>query len=190
MEMKKIVSLSLMISLFYLVSCSSVTVKTDYDPGTDFSQFKSFKIYDGKPVEGDELAKHPLVQKRVYASVEAKMQEKGYTLHQGEGDPDIFIVVHAGSKEKIQVTNWGGNYGPYGGYGWYGHRWGPYGGGTDVYQYEETTLVLDIVDMPEKEMVWRGYGSGIVKQYSDEEDRRAQIDLYVGKILNDFPPGK
>ena len=189
--MKKVFSIALLFSFIYLVGCSSVSVKTDYDPGTDFTTFKTFKIYDGKPVEGDELVKHPISRKRVFASVEAKMIAMGYKL-QESGDPDIFVVIHAGSKEKIQVTNYGGSYGPYGGYGWYGHRWGAYGygGGTDVYQYDETTLVIDIVDMPEKEMVWRGMGTGIVQEYSDIEDKQAQIDLYVGKILDGFPPEK
>jgi len=67
--MKYLVYLSSLIILIALTSCSSVTTNYDYDPGIDFTQYKSFKIYDGETVPGDELAKHPLIKKRVEASV-------------------------------------------------------------------------------------------------------------------------
>jgi hypothetical protein len=176
--MKYFVYLSSIILLVLLASCSSVTTNYDYDLAVDFSQYKSFKIYDGETIPGDELAKHPLIKKRVESSVIKEMTAKGYTASE-EGD--MVIVIHAGVKDRMQVTNWGG-------YGWYDPWWGPYGGRVDVNEYEESTLVIDIVDAAKKEMVWRGLGTKIVDNYSNQEKMQKMIDNYVAQILNEFPP--
>ena len=89
----------------------------------------------------------------------------------------------------MQVTNYG--YGGYG-YGRYGRGWGGYGGygQTDVYQYDETTVVIDIADAAKKEMVWRSTVTGVVKEYSDQNEMQARIDEVVAKMLSEFPPQK
>ena len=91
----------------------------------------------------------------------------------------------------MQVTSYGGyGMGGYGrGWGGYGYG-GGYGGGTDVYQYDETTLVIDIYDASKKEMVWRGTVTGVVKDDPDQEEQKKNIDNVVTKMLADFPPGK
>ena len=103
------------------------------------------------------------------------------------------VIVHAGVKQKTQVTSYGGygyggyGYGRYGGYGGYGGGWGGYGGGTDVYQYDETTLIIDIADFGKKELAWRGSGTGVVSETSDPEEMQEDIDDAVEKILDEFP---
>jgi hypothetical protein len=169
-----------------LASCSSVTVKSDYDPGVDFSQFKNFALYSGKMIPGDELHLHPLIKKRVEANLIEELQRKGFKLVD-EKDADFIVVSHAGVKDKTQVTNWGGaGYG----YGWYDPWWGPYGSRVDVNQYEESTLVIDMVSTKNKQMAWRGMGTGIVKEYSSPEDQNETVKKYVTQILNEFPPQK
>lgn len=91
------------------------------------------------------------------------------------------VVAHAGVKEKTQVTDWGS-------YGWYNPWWGPYGGRVDVSQYQEGTLVIDIVDFQDKEMVWRGLGTAVLEGNSNPEKIQAKVDQYVSQILAKFPP--
>jgi hypothetical protein len=178
--MKIMQSIIVVALIVLLASCSSVTVKSDYDPGVDFSKYKSFKIYDGEPIPGDALAQNPLLQKRVVQSIEEQLQSKGFTKAES-GDPDFIVAAHAGVKEKTQVTNWGG-------YGWYDPWWGPYGGRVDVSQYEEGTLVIDFVDFQGKELAWRGLGTAVVKDYSSPEEIQRRVDHYVAQILGHFPP--
>ena len=178
--MKRITWSLLSILVFLsLTGCSSITVKSDYDTETDFSQFTAYRWVDGQ-VPGDQLAQNQLLQKRVKVSVDKALQAKGYTL-QETGTPDIVVVTHAGSKEKMRVTDWGGYY-------WYDPWWGPYGGRVDVSYYTEGTLVIDIVDASEKELVWRGIGTAVVKEYSSGEKMQKDLDAIVAKILRDFPP--
>ena len=144
--------------------------------------------YTGKMPDDDALSANPLVKKRVAASVDKTLQDKGYSI--GTADAyDFVVIIHAGQKEKMQITNY--DYGGYG-YGRYGRGWGGYGGygHTDVYQYDETTLVIDIMDAKKKEMVWRSTVTGVVKEYSNQEEQQEAIDKVVAKMLSEFPPVK
>jgi hypothetical protein len=184
-----IVAIVLAVSSFFLWGCSSYSFKTDFDPAIDFSGYKTYMWYAGKMPDDDVLNANPLVKKRVAAGIDKALQVKGYSVGTEESF-DFVVVIHAGNKEKMQVTNYGG-YGM-GGYGrgWGGYGGGYYGGGTDVYQYDETTLVIDIYDASKKEMVWRGSVTGIVKDNPNQEEQQKNIANVVTKMLEDFPPGK
>lgn len=164
---------------FAWAGCSSVTVKSDYDPEFDFASYKTFAIWNGQ-IPNDELAQHPLVQKRIKATIARVLQEKGYKLVDSVDDADFGVVTHAGSKEKIQVTDWGRT-------GWYDPWWGPYGGRVDVSQYNEGTLVIDLVDVGTKTLAWRGMGTKVLDNSTGEKQQR-NIDEIVAKILAQFPP--
>ncbi|TFH02451.1 MAG: DUF4136 domain-containing protein [Calditrichales bacterium] len=171
-----------MITIFALmVGCApSVTVKTDYDHDQNFSDYKTYTWWTGQQPD-DDLSKAPLVKKRVITSVDKTMQAKGFTLVEA-ADADLTIVIHAGVKERMQVTNWSG------GYGWYDPWWGPYGGRTDVSYYEQGTLVIDLVDTKDKSLAWRGMGTSMIQNYEDAEAQQKFLDSTVDKIMKDFPP--
>jgi hypothetical protein len=176
------------VSMFFLWGCSSFSYKTDFDPSIDMSGYKTYMWYTGKMPDDDALSANPLVKKRVAAGVEKVLEEKGFS--KGTEDAfDFVVIIHAGNKEKMQITNYG--YGGYG-YGGYGRGWGGYGGygGTDVYQYDETTLVIDIADAKKKEMVYRSTVTGIVKDDPSIEEQEHNIHEVVTKMLSDFPPEK
>ena len=61
------------LTLVLLAGCSSLQVSSDYDPGADFSQYKTFGWPTGDRPPEDALAKNPLVAKRIEHSIgEAK----------------------------------------------------------------------------------------------------------------------
>ena len=168
--------------ILFAVSCSSISVNYDYDPATDFSKFKTYGIYE-ESIEGDALSQNPLVRKRVFSAIDKVMAEKGYT-KQESGDPDFLVVTHAGIKDRMQVTNWGG-YG-WGRAGWYGGYGGSY---TDVSYYEEANVVVNIVDVERKELGWRGVATGTLSDPpKDQEKWQKRIDDTMAKILKNFPP--
>jgi len=175
------------ILIFVMVGCSSLKVATDFDPTQDFSSYKTYRWATTKEVNpNDALAQNPLIKKRIVAGIDAALGQKGFVLAGDDAEPDFVVMTHAGLKEKMNVTQTGG----YRGYGWYDPWWGPYGGHTNVSYYEEGSLVIDIVDWKEKELSWRGVGTGIVGEGpSDKEEAQEEINLIVAKILADFPPG-
>jgi hypothetical protein len=183
----KVLSIVLLAGLSLMaMSCSSVTIKTDYDREYDFVKFKTYRWAEGKEINPqDELQKYPLVLKRVQAAVTKTLAEKGLQEAKEGEDFDLVVLVHAGSKERMQVHNTGG----YGGYGgWYDPWWGPYGGTTTVSYYEEATLVVDLVSWEKKELAWRGIATGTVRENQDAEEQQERLNGIVARIFEEYPP--
>ena len=186
----KVVFASLaLVFLIVLAGCSSLSVVTDFDPSQDFSGYKTYRWATAKELNPkDVLAQAPIIKKRVITGVDKVLKAKGYVLAADNAEPDFVVMAHAGTKEKMQIYNTGHGYGRYG--GWYDPWWGPYGGSTHVSYYEEGSLVIDIVDWEQKELSWRGVGTGVVKDApSDKDEAQENINEIVAKILADFPPG-
>ncbi len=163
------------------ISCSSVSYKSDFDETVDFSKYKSYKWYSGDQKD-DDLSRNPLVKKRIHQSVDNVLQQKGFKLVEGD-ETDFVVVIHAGTKERMQIYNTGG-------IGWYDPWWGPQGGRTDVSYYEEGSLIIDVVDAVKKELTWRGMATAATKENSKTEDMQKYFDEVVNKMLEDFPPDK
>lgn len=176
------------VGLFLLVGCSSLDVTTDFDPEIDFTAYKTYAWYTGEMPADDALSQNPLIQKRVVSSVDKELTAKGFKLT--DGDPDFVVIIHAGTKERMQVTNTGYGYGGYG-YGRYG-GWGGAGySDTHITYYDEATLVVDIADFGKKELVWRGTGTGVLsKKQKTQEESQQTADEVIQKIMQDFPPNK
>ena len=180
-------STSLFLSLLLLYSlygCSSVQVHSDFDQNADFSSINSYK-WKKVNVPDDALASNPLLYRRIVSAVDVYMADRGFK-KTDQGSADVFLAIHAGMKEKMRVTDWGGARGYYRD-PWWGT--GAYGSRVDVSYYTEGTLVIDVVDSRKNELIWRGLGSGIVHEYASQEKMTATINEYVTKILGQFPPG-
>ncbi len=163
-----------------LWGCASVSVKTDYDRSVDFRKFKSYGWEKDQQVPGDLLARDPLMRKRVKTAVDEVLQSRGFE-HRPSGKVDFTVLIHAGAKERMQVTNWGN-------YGWYDPWWGPYGGRVDVSYYTQGTLVIDLMDAATGELAWRGMGEQIVREYTDARRMEEEVRNIVTEILSQFPP--
>jgi hypothetical protein len=187
--MKKIVGLLAVGLLVSFVGCSSISTTTDYDPSVDFTKYKTYKWFEGEMPADDALMAHPLVKRRIEQSVEKSLTAKGFK--KGTSDNfDFVVIIHAGTKERMQVNTY--NYGGYG-YGAYGRGWGGYGGmsTTDVNYYNEATIVVDIADATKKELVWRGTATGVInKTEKTQAEAQADADAIITKIMENFPPKK
>ena len=156
-----------------LAACSSVATNYDYDTSYDFSKLKSYAW--ARAVGQPEAS--PLVLERIHAAVDKELGARGYA--RAERNPDFLVATFAGRQSRIQVTDWGYRYGPPG----YWHH-----GGIDVYQYEEGTLIVDVVDAKSKRLVWRGTATGTVDTSATPEKRTERINAAVAKIFERFPP--
>jgi hypothetical protein len=65
-------------------------------------------------------------------------------------------------------------------------RWG--GAYTDVYEYDEGTLILDIVSTGTQELLWRGTAKAVMDWKDDPDTTAAKINEAVSKNLERFPP--
>ena len=194
------------IALLVLVGCSTIEVQTDYDERASFRQLKTYAWID-RPIDagGNPAVNSPLVEKRIRNAIDSELLRRGYR-KATTGDPDFLIAIHVVTQEKVDVTTIDHHY-SYAytgyhnfGYGWYGHPYygrysnydyfGPVGGSTQIVnEYLKGTLIVDIIDPRENELIWRGWAS----QALDEDPRPEMIRMYVEaaarKIFDEFPPG-
>ncbi len=172
-------------TLALLVACSPLSVNYDYDNTADFAKFKSY-TWMAKP---SSLPSDPtstpqnsdLLDRRIRASVEAELNARG--LSSNAEAPDLLVVYHLGVQDKVQVSDYGYSYSPY--------YWGGGGRQIDVYQYQEGSLIIDLVDATTKSLVWRGSGSKVIENSQlDPEQMQAKVAEIVNSIMASFPPKK
>jgi hypothetical protein len=72
------------------------------------------------------------------------------------------------------------------GYGW--GWWGFAGTETYVDQYEQGTLILDVIDAGSNKLIWRGSAAARVVDDKTPEERTRRVNEAVEKILERFPP--
>jgi hypothetical protein len=168
--MKSLARLIAPAALTALAACSSLDTSFDYDTQYDFAPLKTYSWLE----ERDST----LVTKRVRAAVDEELARRGYRA--AESAPDFLVATHVSTQEKVQVTDWGYTCSPR--YGWYG------GSHLDVWQYQEGTLLLDVVDPKSRQLVWRGSASRVVESSWTPEEREKVTREAVAALLERFPP--
>ena len=157
------------------------TLRSDYDHAVDFSKYRSFAYV---PQLGTDRAGYSsLLTERLRAATRDQMEMRGYTY--SESSPDLLVNFNARVESRTEVVPAPPM--PYYGYrmGFYG-PWSGWGWGNDVYQYEEGTINVDLVDARRKQMVWEGVAISRVRDAeqagSEESVRRA-----VAAIFSRYP---
>ena len=166
----------LSIFILSLISCNPLTIKSDFDPGTDFSSYKTYywaKVRNGnlKP----KSQRNPFLLKRVKNMIDEALAKRGLTVIENKKEADLLLALYFDNKNKVNVSYVGYGYGPW------------YYGGPVVSEYKEGTMVIDLADAKKRELVWRGVASGIAHKDDYSED---DIKYIVNRILKQYPPGK
>lgn len=176
---------TLILALFTLltVSCATGPVATaDYDRSADFSAYRSFGFFD--PLGTDAAGYESLVTQTLKAATRREMESRGYVY--AETNPDLLINFNAKLAKQTQVTQtpappvyYGYRRGIYGGWSGYGYE-------TQVSQYTEGTINIDMVDARRKQLVWEGVAVGRVTE-KQRQDRQAAITAAAVEIFTKYP---
>ncbi len=168
--------------LVLLTACSSISTDHDFDAEADFSKYRSFAWIPSAAERIANPVEHSQLQdRRIRAAVERELAGKGITAT--AGNPDLIVAYSTRTTEKTEVFDNGFN--SYGYRGYRGSYWRP--STMNVYQYEEGTLIVDLIDAEKKQLVWRGKAVGIVGEYKESEK---QINEAVQKLFLAYPPEK
>ncbi len=172
--------------LFLLLFSSACDLKTtvDYDRNADFSAVKTYAWAEQEQAEINDLN-----QKRIVSAVESQLALKG--LKAVDSDPDVYVAYFTDDDEQVVVdtTHMGYGYGP-------GMYWDPFWGGgmgmststSRVRTYTQGTLVVDLYDADEKQLVWRGVVTATVN--ADPRKLEKQINKGVAKLFKKYPPAE
>jgi hypothetical protein len=170
--------------LIFSISCSGIKVQFDYDRQEDFSQFRTYNFIPLPETLSAEI--NPMVIRRIEEAIALALGDKGF--QRTNTKPDFLIAIHLESKDKFDMQNWGYTYAPYDLY-WRGSGyWGT--GGISVHQYQQGTLIIDVVKAADKELVWRGVGTKALSPNPTPKTMDRSVNQVVSKILANFPPRK
>ena len=153
----------------------SLTINSDKDSEANFAEYKSYAWSDDidKPKNYNDPQYHnALNRKRLKKAVNVEMNKIG--LINNDNNPDLLVDYHIVIKNKSDyaINTFGG------------HRFrNP--DQVIVYNYDEGTLVIHLVDREKNELVWQGSASRVLgKQYKNVEYR---INKVVSKIFEHYP---
>lgn len=144
----------------------------DFDPQTDFSQFKSFTLGPGQLKSNKPELRSDIVRKKIQEALRAELTRRG--LHEEPNQTsDLFVAFHLGSVDKKEIESWAVG------------RWGR-GTRYATNQFSEGTLVVDLYKKP-RELVWRGI-------YHDDESNASKISSNlpkdIEKLFDKYPSKK
>jgi hypothetical protein len=143
-----------------LSACSSSpTVSSDVVPGVNFSAYKTFSFITEAP-----RGANPVAVERIQQDVGSALSGKGYA----QGQPgDLTVVTTVGAQNRTQVNSWG----------WWGLR-------TDVYQYTEGQLAVDVYDTKTKQPLWHGQAEQRIDPNKVDPET---VNAAVASVMASFP---
>lgn len=173
------------LGVWIFASCTStVRIHSAVAPGADFQHYKTFAF---EPRLGTDLKDGTItmLSSHLKQTTRIEMEYRGYVYD--ESEPDLRVNFYLHTKKKVQSVSVPAA--PMG-YGYYGYRQGYYSawGGyeTQVTEYTEGTLHLDLIDTKKKQLVWEGVAVGHIQQ-SDLENLDQRVTTVVDNVFGKFP---
>lgn len=187
---RTLITLGFITMLLSLSGCSTIQVSQDYDQQASFSNLHSYQWLPAdmqtKPKASDFQKNNPLIAKRIETALVHELSLKGQSIV--PKDADAYITYHISSAQKIRsspvTTSIGFGTGGRGIYTGFGFQTG-----SDIQQYEEGQLVIDILSLKGK-LLWRGTSSTPLEEHSTPEETTKLINEVIKKLMAQYPPKK
>jgi Domain of unknown function (DUF4136) len=177
MKLQRVVFVLIGMMLLSAGKLSAQQVKTDFDRGTNFGQYKTYSWEQVK-------TKDALDVDRIKAAVNAALAAKGWTQLDSGGDVSIMAVEITRNQQTLNTFYDGFG----GGWGWRRFGGGGFGEATTTTDtYKVGTVVVDLFDTKTKQLIWRGSASDTLSNNSDKNIKN--LDKSVEKMFKNFPPG-
>ena len=168
-------TLVLLAALAFAPAALAAKPNIQWNKDYDFSHIKTFAWQE--PVAPSLAQSDPFMHKFIQDEIEKRLTAAGLMKAAAGAAPDMLVTYHGSVQNQVQLQSDSFGYG-FGGYG--GSSWGMYGYGaagpvsttTRVVNYQEGTLVVDIVDPTKKELVWRGSTTPILISDSNDKTKK------------------
>lgn len=169
-----------------LVGCatSGPTITANADPATDFDRLQTFAFMQPLGTDRQGGARTPLSNMLITA-VSRELENRGMRQAAADGaQPDVLVNLFVNAEQRIDVRQVPSTS------AWHPRRGGRYsvwqGYDTQVRQFTQGTLVIDLVDPTRNLLVWEGVAQGRLRQGATTVDQ-AFVDSVVGDLLNALP---
>jgi hypothetical protein len=170
--------LLVVLALAVAAGCSTLTTSADWDKTVDFSKYKTWGWKEDGSIKNDIIAR------RIQTLLATELGKKGLT--RSDDNPDLWVAVHGRMSKETQINYYNSGWG----YGWRG-GWGGGGMGVSTATVSEIpvgTLVVDLVDAKEKELVWRGTATDTLKPERTPEEKEKALGEALAKLFEGYPP--
>lgn len=175
------------VAVFLFSGCAKVDVLTKTG---DLQRLTGLKTYSwlitDKAVSKNVRVANPVVTAAVRSAVEKNLKQKGYTKVEGEA-PNFVVTWFGAIEQKVRVDSINHFYSSYG-YGSVAQQLeviSPVAGTRR--EYEEGTILIDLLDPQEHQVLWRGVGSRRLRAGMDTTEATLFIDKMVREIFVKFP---
>lgn len=188
----------LIVALAALLAACATTpgrITRDFDPAQDFSAYRSFAWADESPMAVFGARMIPAtIEPRIARSIRSALEAKGYTYVEDVAEADFAVSFTVGTRDGTEIiekpdlfwdnrVNW---------------RWGV---GyfpvlpprsmtmtrTEIREYTEGTLAIDLYDVERRMPVWHGAARRNLTS-AQLRGETGDIDAAVQRILEGFPP--
>lgn len=162
--MKTSCFLCVVLAGFILISCSSNRqLAVNRHPESNFRGLKTYNILHIDTVD------HPRFMEKI---LRKELDDLGF--ERDSISPD-FILTYAGKVDKRYAVQrmMPGMYGP--GWGWYGMP--PYGPTYSTYEYLESSIVIDFLDLEGEKILWQGSHMDRVNRMPAKKDISKAVQM-------------
>ena len=171
MKFLRILLLSVLVT-----SCGSVRVNYDYEPTTNFSQYKTYNYFSDMQMGMSELD-----AKRFLDILDAQLKQKGLEL---SATPDFFIDIKSSEYQNPQRSAVGV------GVGGTGRN---VGGGISIglpvgQSNVNRQIIIDFVDENKNGLFWQAVTESSFNPKATPEKREIILKQVITKALEGFPP--
>jgi hypothetical protein len=137
--------------LFLPIKVSAQDVDVDYDHNTNFGQYRTFAFQLGRNTsyQGALDINNTQVENLIKDAITAKLAARG--LQPSADNPDLIITYSTAIQEKSEVRS----FTPVGYTYWGDGLWGPGYNEVLVTNYNEGTIIIDVIDAKNHQLIWR-----------------------------------
>jgi uncharacterized protein DUF4136 len=144
-------------------------VSVNYNHDVDFSQFHTYAWGSNNA----NAIKDSILAQVAQQDINAAMQSKGLTLVQENQNPDLLLTANGGMREQTSWNAWGMR-------GW--------GGGMGSITPEQNvvgTMIVDLFNAKNQELVWRGIAENTLNNKGNKNQEMVQ--KAIDKMFKQWP---
>jgi hypothetical protein len=150
----------------FVAGCAPIRVSSHVDRDLDFTRYRTFDWgpADALPAGDPRLERDGFYQDHVQGAIERNLATRGFERAAPSATPDVRVHFHAVIDRRINANQLD----PQSGY------CSPNDCQPGVSEYQEGTLVVDMIDVRTNRLVWRGWAQNSVEGVLDNQDRLAR----------------
>jgi len=159
--------------------CVTMSVSSHLERGANFATYRTWDwgVADALPVGDPRLDNNSIFKDHLEGALEKALAGRRLQRAGPGTSADILVHYHASVNQRFQVNESEGNC-----------------QGADcrpgVIDYEQGTLVIDMMDAKTNKLLWRGWAQDSVQGVIDNQDRMdKKIDEAVTKMMAQLPSG-